>query len=266
MNKIFNIKRFGNYLLWDIRNAKNNFGLSYLLLGMTPLFLYVVFLIVCLIFDFDNISNFSVDSQAKLALAVTASTVLALALPVKQYGAVTEKKAGSSWLMVPASTLEKTLSSIILTCVIAPLGFAVLFLACDAIATLLPGYGSSLYGYLTTVSDRISEEMTVNGLEINMNAKLAGYLNWCEVILTFTLGAMFFKKSKTAKTILSVMGILILLSAISALIFGEIDFSNLTIDESKILFYINFVVSVIYIAVFAVLDLGLFFRIKKLTH
>ena len=28
MNNIFDIKRFGNYFLYDLRRAKNNYGLS----------------------------------------------------------------------------------------------------------------------------------------------------------------------------------------------------------------------------------------------
>ena len=50
MNNIFNIKRFCNYFLYDLRNAKNNYGLSLLILGVMPVVLYIIVQLFSLIF------------------------------------------------------------------------------------------------------------------------------------------------------------------------------------------------------------------------
>ena len=39
MNNIFDIKRFGQYFLYDLRRAWNNYGLSLLLMGLIPIIL-----------------------------------------------------------------------------------------------------------------------------------------------------------------------------------------------------------------------------------
>ena len=48
MNNIFDIKRFGQYFLYDLRRAWNNYGLSLLLMGLIPIILYVVYQLISL--------------------------------------------------------------------------------------------------------------------------------------------------------------------------------------------------------------------------
>ena len=49
MNNIFDIKRFCQYFLYDLRRAWNNYGLSLLLMGLIPIILYVVYQFISLV-------------------------------------------------------------------------------------------------------------------------------------------------------------------------------------------------------------------------
>ena len=51
MNNIFDFKRFGNYFLYDLRNAKNNYAISLLLCGTMPILGFVFAQLLSLIFQ-----------------------------------------------------------------------------------------------------------------------------------------------------------------------------------------------------------------------
>ena len=42
MNNVFDFKRFGNYFLYDLRRAKNNYAISLLVIGLLPVALYII--------------------------------------------------------------------------------------------------------------------------------------------------------------------------------------------------------------------------------
>lgn len=206
MNNIFDIKRFGSYLMYDLRNLKSNYLLSMLIIGLMPVIHFLIQYVTAFVFNGtvpDYVSAFVP------AIAFGAFIALVLTMPAKLYGGITERRFGSSWLMIPASTLEKWLSLVLMVCVIVPLGTAVAFLASDAaLSALVPSYGESFLSTLLELPRGMEEEM--DGI-MNINLFGIGYVGWVINVLFFTLGALFFKRNKAAKTILCGFALFMLL-------------------------------------------------------
>ena len=51
MNKIFDPKRFVSYLGYDLRSAWNNYGVTFLIVAMLPLLVFVLNVIFGLLFE-----------------------------------------------------------------------------------------------------------------------------------------------------------------------------------------------------------------------
>ena len=106
MNNIFNFKRFVNYLRFDLRNAKNYYGLSMLVVGLLPVIVFAFSQILYWMVSKDNVSlDFGLAFRCiTLCIAVA---IVNLTAPPKMYGRITERRCGSDWLLIPASTFEK---------------------------------------------------------------------------------------------------------------------------------------------------------------
>lgn len=194
MNSIFNFSRFGKYFLYDLRNAKNSAGLSILVLGLLPIIIFVVFEICCLVLD-GHLNESEDTGMIAISAAVMASTIIA---PKKLYGGITDKKIGADYLLIPASCFEKFLSMLLILCVIIPLLLCVTLTLTDGLMCLVfPKY------YLPI---NVSNDITG---DVNLTPIVMG--GWIGGILSFTLGALIFKKSKIAKTILASLVLSILM-------------------------------------------------------
>jgi len=269
MNNVFDIKRFGNYFLYDLRRAKNNYGLSLLLLGLMPVIVFAFIQFINLI----RARGFADANEALPYMAFfVAFTVVLLGAGAKIYGFVTEKKAGTDFLMLPASTLEKWLSLVLMVCVVLPVVFGVLFFGSDALLALFfpNAYGDSLLSTGSGLSREVFGTLQEEGVSINFPAIL--FLSWCENILTFTLGAVCFKKAKVPKTLLCVMGVGIILSTLSVIFLGtghigiEELFENHMNNPEQAVGTINWLFSIIYIVVIGGLLGGLYYRLRTIKH
>ena len=142
MNNIFDIKRFGRYLTYDLNNAWNNFGISALVLGLMPLILLFFNTIFGLVFS-GQVQP--LHPAAKVAIMVCAFIIVAISGPVKLYGHLTERRSGSDWLMLPASSFEKFLSMTVMLCIALPVVVLGLFSVCDLLLSwIVPVYGDSI--------------------------------------------------------------------------------------------------------------------------
>lgn len=218
MNKVFEPKRFGNYLLHDIRTAKDNYLYSFLVTAGLPVLVFAIVELFHLLFSpSHSLSELSRTMQGFTLFAGTVSTLIVF--PIKQYGQITEKRYGSSWILLPASSFEKWLSLIILTCVLAPICFFVVFGGCDwLMSVIFPKYYPTALFSLDTDALAPTSEIQVNPLGI-------AWMSWIESILSFTLGAIVFKKAKFPKTILCLMLLGFIISALALAFFGS-DFNN----------------------------------------
>ncbi|MBQ9659864.1 MAG: hypothetical protein IJV37_01180 [Bacteroidales bacterium] len=266
MNNLFDIKRFGNYFLYDLRRAKNNYGLSLLVIGLTPVMLFVFYLFFALI------GSHTIEEMPEelhfLAAFVTVFIVI-LGAGTKIYGFVTRKRAGSDFLMLPASTFEKWLSMGLIVCIVLPVVFFTLLFGSDSLLSLLfpNAYGASLLSQQWDPG--LFEAMEDSGIYFNLPGVM--FLQWCTNILVFTLGAVCFKKNKVAKTLFCIFGVSVVLSTLAMLFFGHAHFgpdwfTERIHDPDRMLNSFNWTLSIIYTVVIGGLLGGLYYRLRTLKH
>ena len=266
MNNIFDIKRFGNYFLYDLRNAKNNYGLSLLILGTLSVSTFVIYELFSLIFS-QHFSELPVAMKYMVFFA--AITVVILGAGTKIYGNLTEKRAGSNFLMLPASTFEKWLSMGLITCIILPVILLALQLGSDALASFIfpNSYGDRLLELIAL--QELKDTLIENGVRVNWAGLLL--LDWSEYILTFTLGAICFKKSKIAKTILCIFGISMILSTLGMIFIGRngtmyINWFDQFDTPVKAVKALNWLLSIAFTIMVGGMLGGIYYRIRTLKH
>lgn len=269
MSNIFETGRFLKYMKWDLRNAYNYFGLSLIIIGACPLIAFVFAEFFGLVFS-GNAVTF--PDFAKFLVFFFAVAVSVMLLPAKAYGRVTEKRFGSDWIMVPSSPFEKTLSMILIMCVLMPLCLVICLSFWDISLSLVarPLYGSSM---VSVISDRFDLGDAIPG-KVIFNLSFLYVLSVCENALIFTLGAVCFKKSKVAKTFLicflasSVLSSIISVIAINA----PSVFSGLNLSISNFVELDEFIshFSLLFYSVSALFVFGLSFaiycRVRTIKH
>lgn len=219
-NDVFNMNRFGRYLVTDIKNAIARYGISLLIMATISLTGYL------LCGFFTTIVGTGWHSMGEVGRSVMMGitfVVLTITAPAKIYGFITDKKEGSSFLMIPASSLEKTLSMILVCCVIVPLAFFAVYFTLDQIVCLIDGRcGNSVImlinngqTMLTDTFQKLSQETDSFIPDYSCLVTPWMYMDdLAQGFLIFLLGALIFKSSKPAKTI----GCLILLSMVLSMI------------------------------------------------
>lgn len=261
MNDTFSLKRFWNYFLYDLNNAKNRYGLSLVIVGFSAIILFVLSSVFSLIGG-DGIAT--TGSGINITASVIAMVITTIMFPVKVYGDITERKYGSSWLMIPASGFEKFLSMALIVCVVLPAClFGLLTLGNVIVSFFVPDCGvvPKLYTVFTRQSDVFS------------NIGLMCWLEWSENILAFTLGALCFKTGKTGKTILCLFAFGILVMFAILLVFGGVGINEETIERimdsmtaEKAQFLVNAVMNATNALLMGGLLAGIYFRIKNMKH
>ena len=266
MSNTFNFKRFWNYLVHDLRSACADSGVTLAIVGAMPVFMFFIAEAYSLIFRGEV---FAMGAGAKIAACVTAAVIAVVFFPARHYGSVTDRKAGSDWILLPASRLEKWLSVLLVTCVAVPLFLLAELCATDGLLSLVFGktYGATAIAGLCGALGSLWAELE----RLAISWPYALYLSWCENILLFTLGAIFFKKSKIGLTFLSYFLLMMAISMGSVAIMRAIGLEGLNIDfdsitEEGLVRTANIALYVIYFIWFAVSDLLLYLRIKTLKH
>ena len=162
-SEVFNFSRFWNYFKYDLKQMWRNHSKPALFIGGMELLLYVVWVLLALVFTGHWTGP---GLAARCTVFVIAFTVLEL-YQTRTYGHLTDPQKGSAWLMVPASTLEKFISMMLITLIVIPVLFFVAFFAIDSILALVdPTVGNSILG------------MGVNGFQGLMD-ELAGASGSC---------------------------------------------------------------------------------------
>ena len=218
MNDTFNFTRFGKYYVSDLKNTFNNTWLTVLLTSLSGLIAYLF----C-----GTIHLFVEGSWASYGLIGRAISffvllyVLILIVPSKAYGFFTDKRSGSFYTLIPASSLEKFLSMFINTAILAPLAYVIIALAADGILCLVdPKCGDTLVSAMSSGAQAFNElcNITEEGLDIQVFTSAEVFwgvvVNIISWTLTFLLGALYFKKNKIGKTIL----VMILVSMATSMI------------------------------------------------
>lgn len=271
MNNVFSPKRFGKYFCYDLVNAKNNFGLSFLILGLLPVIVFMVSELFSLLFNGSFCVNAEASAPGRATSAFVAVAVAIMAGPMKLYGHVTDKRAGTSYLMLPASTFEKWLSMVLMTIIVIPVCLSVVYLGADYLmGVIFPNsFGTPI---LKLPADYMNTAFIG---EFDIHYSLAGivFANWCMYVLFFTLGAIVFKKAKIGKSILVLFGLGMLFSIILTAVVGisadvdlEAFLSGLNLDpEQAMTIFVNFCKVVMSIEIAALLAL-LYLRLRTIKQ
>ena len=265
MKEIFDFKRFGKYFRYDLSHAVSNYWMTAIILGLWPVIWLIFKWLFSFIFGGSLDGDFTID-----AWPVILMIIVCMSFGARVYGGVTDKKKGTDWIALPASSLEKTLSLLLITCVVLP---AVLFVL------------MTLGNFLVSPFSHVEDILPFKGLlykidplfyggakdESFVNAPLILWLNWCENVLAFTLGALCFKRNKVGKTILCYIALAILISGLMMLIFHTTNIDSDTFerflgdfDEARAQTWINVGLNLIYGVVFAALIGGIWARIKTI--
>ena len=99
MNNTFSFNRFGKYFRYDLKRWVASFGPTLLLMSAVPVILYTFIAIYSLLFS----GQWDTPGETtRIVAGVITSAVMVLIYPASVYGYITDKKAGSSFLMIPA--------------------------------------------------------------------------------------------------------------------------------------------------------------------
>ena len=246
MNNVFSANRFGKYFLYDLNNAKNNFGVSLLILGLLPVIIFVISELFSLLFNGSFSMNQDASIPGRVMGAIVAVAVAVMVGPVKLYGHVTDKRAGSSFLMLPVSTFEKWLSMVLMTIVVMPLCFGVVYLGADYLMGVI--FPNSFGKPFLSIDFDYLDTAILGEYNIHYNFAAVLFGNWCMYALFFSLGAIVFKKAKVGLSILVLFGLGMIFSTILTAIVGitaaadlESFLSGLNLDpEVALKIFINF--------------------------
>lgn len=271
MNKIFSIKRFGRYFTFDLKNAVNNFGLSLLIMCCLPVILLIIKSLLSIVFGEGMVLP---SLTERMSLFYIALFIMMIASPVKIYGGLTEKKYGSSWLLIPASRVEKFISMLLICLIVVPLAYFIVYLGIDGLLSLLiKDYSPAIIGsdaIKSFISFNIPEDMP---FEVIGGPYLYFFGSMTSIILTFLLGSLCFRKGKVAKTILAlfvfmmVMGIVMFVVVIkSPDHFESLMARAEDMNPERIASMINTWSWIWNVLVYGGLGTAVYFRLKTLKH
>ena len=223
MNESFNFNRFWTYFKYDLKQMWRNHSKAALVIGGSIAFLYVIWVLFSLVFTQTwQAPHFG----ARFSVLLLAFTVLEF-YQTRTYGYLTEKKAGSSWLMIPASRAEKFVSMLLMTLVVIPVFFFAVYFLIDGLLSLVdPTYGQALITgfsdayraiivWLTSVN---SESLIVFTPGALLFMGIAGF--FCN-FLYFLLCGICFKKNKIVVAIAILFGLSLVLSILTGLIIPQ---------------------------------------------
>lgn len=217
-NEVFNWNRFWRYLKSDFNSFISRFGISLLVMSTMA----VTTDAFNGLFSFFITGNWiGMTAPLRIILFVVFGIIVMFTAPAKLYGYLTDRKEGSAFLMLPASRLEKFISMVLITGVVVPFIFGVIYLGLDIMVCMVdPTCGKSIFNLMfytdfTSIFGGIAAEMAAemnewNQYMTNMTSVFTPFLYLDEIFSTlmlFLLGALIFKTSKTGKT----LGSLILL-------------------------------------------------------
>ena len=269
-SEVFNGQRFWSYFKYDFTQMWRNHVKAAIGIGLSGLILYIITVVFNLIFS----GSWSGPGiTARFIVYFVAFTALEL-YQTRTYGYLTDRRKGSAWLMIPASTFEKWLSMILMTIIVLPVLFLAVYLFSDLlVASLDPTVGNSmLHSFGNGFRDLSSEIMDVNAdYETNWNlwAFIPTFVAGIATnFLFFLLCGLIFKKNK----ILGGFVIIFLLSTIFSVAATMLHFQSETINVESFaeaetyIRQVFHIVTWVSIAIAAGLAGGIFWRLKTLKH
>lgn len=222
----FDIGRFGRFLSFELKETVRENGLFILLAGLVPLMLLIVTFLFSLTYNPEKIGEvWSGYAGLKAFVATVAIVLFLLIFPILKYGDITDRRKGQMPLMLPSSHAEKACSAFLVSVIIVPAVFMLLYFGTDALlCAVFPECGKSLAGYYARTGLIDSSYGS-----FNINCTFAFFLPPM-VSLAGLAGGALFKKHKITKTFFScsVAFILFMMTMVSI-----IDSSEISIEQIR---------------------------------
>ena len=276
MSEVFNFQRFWTYFKYDLKQMWRNHFKVALFLGLLPLLLYIIWVLCSLSFT----RNWSAPVlEVRYVFFYLAALVIVL-YQARTYGHLTDRQKGSNYLMIPASTLEKFVSMMLMTLVIIPILFVGVYLLLDGLLSLVdPHYGKTL---VSGINDIIAEvwqadlagasfgELFPRGLFI-----ITALISFAQSLVYFLLSGLVFKKWKIIGGLMVSYGFGLVLTVVAGFVVtgekfrswvemldsgSQVDFAQSFISGSL---NIGLAVSSIFLIA---LMIGVYYRIKTIKH
>lgn len=253
----FNLKRFGKYFVYDLKQSVKKVNSFIFLPVAMPLIMEILTRIT-------NETGPQIDSRT--GIFTTILFLLVIICPARLYGGLTVKDKGTEWLMLPASRGEKFFSMELISLFLLPLYFIATYLLTDWVISLFD----------KTIAFTIFDNMKVNlgpdGLTRVSSLPLL-YLSTCESCAVFLTGALLIKKPrfKISGTLLSIF-LFIFISAACLKKLCSIEWIEKFLDflrgmnaEQTIRSFTTFTIAlfVVTIGVFSTIN---WFKTKNLEH
>ena len=236
-------------------------------------------LLVCILFPL--IINLPADAQKEALIqngtqaGITATVmtryicfyvtaiIIACTVPFRCYGRITERKTGSSFLMLPAASQAKTASMVVISTILIPLAFVTLYLTVDWVLCMLIGTektGGCLFSIIMK-SDHPLAYLFGTGTEVLRSGLfiVLFYIRIMLVSMFFLLSSILCKKGKTAAGLAFLTAHAMLQLFIldkSDELFGDWNFDN----------SFDLLCLVKNIAVYLLLCIPVYYRIKRLQN
>lgn len=273
MNQIFDFGRFWRFFKFDMtRTVRSNFTrlVSFI---VTPVCAYIVYGFMSMILG-NGWTNVGVVTR--LSLFSVVSVIFFIYYSANCYGFLTEKNAGSQWLMIPASVTEKYVTMLLNVLIVAPVVYLVLTLSLDWIYSVVFSDGSGSIVSRLFSKFNSAGALTKSDFSTVKISRASAYgmlqpTSWTP-LLAFLLGGICFKKSKVAKTLLFSFAVLLVGSTVLAgfiqvLPEGTFDFLADWFDNPrKGEFLINAIIFLITAVPCIAFAVAVYFRLKTIKH
>lgn len=191
-NEIFDRRRFGMLVKMNLKS-----GLSKS--RMVAVVLLAVYLLVAV---WHYLSGSVLTSPDRNAYILALSMIFAFYLPSGLYGFVTDEKKGIGNMLLPASSFEKYLSMAVVATLSLPLLFYIVLYGLDNLLAMLSATGNGLSGPSVGIGAYSLGDIASDFLNIILFQSM------------FVFGNVVFRKKKVAATLLTAVGVHIVLFAL----------------------------------------------------
>ena len=275
MDNTFKISRFVKYFVYDLKRQWKNIGMLMLIFALFPIIFYMIYMFFAAMFDGGLMKIFiglEIDGPAggtRFGVFAVMSTIFVMLFPSRAYGEITNKAKGSEWLMLPASRLEKFTSMMLISLVVIPLVYVVVYFLSDAFVCLLDkSCGDSLMSF------RINKEIGSSDFVIPANGFWILASSIVGNAIVFLLGGLIFKKWKVVGTVLVLFALQMVFSGLLSAFITNADlewwgnwFADWTIRHAdSIDIWLNAFINLWFLLILAICGTWSWFRIKRLQH
>ena len=273
MNETFSFPRFRTYFLYDLKQMWRRNSRAILLIGCASIILYLMWVTLSLVFS----HTWQAPGLVARAVVFYVAFIALVLYQTRTYGYLTERRAGSSWLMIPASTTEKFVSMMIITLLVLPIAFCVVYFATDALIVLLdPTASEPLISNFSNLIGQYNDFMASSGQPMGLTAGMMAFpmiLQLMGNFLFFLLCGICFKRWKLVGAFAIIIGLQFILTSVIGIIAVHPESMDWLKDrfsdpESAQQAFIGIVrlANVINVLVILGLGAGIFFRLKNLKH